>query len=185
MKHPVIIKMLSFCALLFTATSSAENITVLNHNFEHDAIPPEPGYTTHITGWVNSGFGGIGIFAPEENGSGYLNMGGRAQIAYLNHGGRISQTASASLIEGEIYTLTFDIGQRIVFNNPHFVARIKSQGETLAQLHSDSFNIQSGEWTTQSFSFTATSDMPIGNSIVVEFQNLATESGRHLSLIHI
>lgn len=134
---------------------------------------------------MDSGLGTLGVFAPKDDGVAYNHMGGRTQVAYLEEGARISQTASVSLIEGENYTLTFDAGQQLTQIDRHFVARIKSNGEILAQAHSSDINVIQGDWATHSFSFTATSDMPIGNSVVVEFHNLATTGGHQVNIDNV
>ena len=179
------LKVLASSAFLLSNSVFAGNLTVLNHNFDFDAIPPSPGYTTSITGWVNNGYGDIGVVAPVADGNDYTNVGGRAQVAYLNEGGRISQTISTSLVNDETYTLSFDVGQNLNQTNHNFVARVKAQGHVLAQLQSDSFTIPSGGFTSQTLQFTATSDMPIGQPVVVEFYNLATTTGQRVDLDNV
>ena len=105
------LKTLSVSALFASHLAFSAEIPLLNHNFDSDAIPPAPGYTTHISGWVNSGYGEIGVWAPTSGGNIFHNMGERGQIAYVNSSGRISQTINLSLLEGETYTLTFDVGR--------------------------------------------------------------------------
>jgi len=164
-------------ALLLTAPSSlAANIPVLNHNFESDAIPPDPGWTTRISGWVNSGLGSWGAYSPNSpQGKGKFNeLTKSGLVAYVNGGGKFYQTSTAQLLTNETYTLNFDVG---FVNNTaiNFAARIKANGLVVAQLNSTSMNLIEGEWTNHTLSFTATNDMPVGSPVVIEFANLSTE----------
>jgi len=164
-------------ALLLTAPSSlAANIPVLNHNFESDAIPPDPGYTTRISGWVNSGLGSWGAYSPNSpQGKGKFNeLTKSGLVAYVNGGGKFYQTSTAQLLTNETYTLNFDVG---FVNNTaiNFAARIKANGLVVAQLNSTAMNLIEGEWTNQTLSFTTTNDMPVGSPVVIEFANLSTE----------
>ena len=176
---------LSVGALLLAHSALANNVTVLNNNFEFDAIPTETGQTDRISGWVNSGFGDIGVESPADGATGYNMIDGRAQIAFLKHGGRISQTVSAVLEVGETYTLHYDVGQQNGQANANFVARIKANGATIAQLQSNHSAIKEGEWKTLSLDVTATTDMPIGHPIVLEFANLSTNAGEQVDLDNV
>ena len=169
-----IFKAIALSALFFSNLALSEQIPLLNHNFESDAIPPDPGWTYHISGWVDSGYGEFGVYAPKNNSIYFTDVGNHGQVAYLNQGARITQTASTSLLQGETYTLTFDVGQRKNHNNLHFAARMKAKGLVVAQLISTEINLIPDGWVTASLSFTATSEMPIGEPLVVEFDNLAT-----------
>lgn len=168
------VRVVEIIVLLLSPSIHANNITVLNHNFDSDVIPPDPGWTTHISGWVNSGLGEFGVYAPNSGSLYFTNVGNRGQVAYLNQGARMTQTVNASLLQNETYTLKFDVGQRLNHNNLHFIIRVKAKGLVLAQLSSTELNLISGDWITASLTFTATSDMPIGEPLVVEFSNLAT-----------
>ena len=168
--------LLSTVLLLTTTSSLAANIPLLNHNFESDAIPPDPGWTTRISGWVNSGVSDFGVYFPgdEYHKNMFHNLGNRGQVAYINRGARISQTVNQSLLAGETYTLTFDTGDRPEYELT-FAARIKANGLVIAQLTSAEMDLKDREWTNNSLSFIATNDMPIGFPVVIEFANLATQ----------
>ncbi len=164
---------LASTVLLTSGATFANNITILNKNFESDFIPVATGYTTSISGWVNSGAGNIRVQVPESNGIQYESIGDQAQVAVLDAGGRISQATKIPLVENETYTLKFDSGWRNDQLGQHVVGRLKANGLVLAQLHSDDFSKSKGNWSTETFSFTADSTMPLGKLVVVEFQNLA------------
>lgn len=175
--HHTFKALLLSASFLLTATSSlAANIPLLNHNFESDAIPPDPGYTTRISGWVNSGTGTIGVYAPESQGfkDRFHSVGNRGQVNFIDIGGRMSQTTAASLLANETYTLSFDTG-KWGEHDLQFVARIKANGLVIAQLSSSEMDLINKEWTNNTLSFTATQDMPIGTPIVIEFANLQTQ----------
>lgn len=179
------LKVILLASPFIAGMAHADSVNILNHNFEFDAIPTEEGQTDRISGWVSSGFGDIGVIAPSDGSMGYNMIDGRAQIAFLEHGGRISQTVSAILEAGETYTLHYDVGQQNGENNPNFVARIKVNGSTIAQLQSNETTIVEGEWQSLSFDVTATADMPIGHPIVLEFANLAKNGGRQVDLDNV
>lgn len=167
----------TFLVLLVSKFALANNVLVLNQNFESDFIPLSPGFTTAIPGWVNSGVGNIGAYIVRSNSENYLSGGKQAQVAYLDAGGRISQTTGAVLVNGETYTLTFDHGWRNDQIGQHFVARLKASGIVLAQLHSDNFAITKGRWSTETLSFVADKTMPLNSNLVIEFQNVALVPG--------
>lgn len=173
--------------LLFSHVSfkSIADATILNRNFESDVIPLETGYTTHISGWVKNGSGVIGINAPLGSNIHYQSVANQVQVAYLEEGGRIAQATDLILSEGHLYTLTFDAGQRLDQLGVNFVARVKVDGLILAQVHSSELALQAGVWSTKTLDFTATRDMPIGKSVVVEFQNLANAAGYQANIDNV
>lgn len=160
-------------ALTLSTSLIAAEIPLLNHNFDSDAIPLNPGYTTSISGWVNTGSGTSGVYAPESQKQ-YSDAGSRGQVAFLWNGGRLSQTINTTLTLGEQYQLTFDIGQPKNHTEQHFVVRFKAKGLVLAQAHIDEFNVTDNHWNTGNLYFTANETMPIGEPLVVEFQNLSS-----------
>lgn len=185
MLNKIISKFIFLVAVLHSGLALSSDIQILNRNFDSDAIPPNPGYLSHISGWVNSGHGNIGVKAPRGNGVNYHDMGIHGQIGFLQEGARLTQTADTDLQSGETYTLTFDAGKPIGALGQDFMVRFKANGLALAQKQFDSTTVPEGEWATQSFSFTATSDMPIGKPLVIEFQNSAMTSGYELNLDNV
>ena len=171
-------------ALLCTNSALANDIRILNRNFDSDAIPPNPGYLTHISGWVKSGFGNIGVKAP-QSGVHYNDIGHHGLVGFLEEGARLTQTADTLLQNGETYTLTFEAGKPLGSLGQDFIVRFKADGLALAQQQFDSTSVPLGDWATHSFSFTATSDMPVGKPLVVEFQNSATTSGYELNIDNV
>ncbi len=170
---------------LVTNAALAENARILNHNFESDVLPISPSKIDYISGWVSTGTGEIGTMFPEGNQVHYNGIVSQAQVAYLNEGGRFSQLVGATLEKGETYTLTFDVGSRLDQLRRNIVARVKANGLVLAYQHSDKFTTGSGEWSTETFTFTATDDMPIGLPIALEFQNLATKPDHQVNIDNI
>lgn len=120
-----ILKTTFLIPFLIATTANANNITVLNHNFEFDAIPPAPGHTSTITGWFNSGLGNAGVLAP-ITGQDYHAHENRGQVAFISYGGRIGQTTPIPLLVGETYTLSFEAGQALSQVGQHFVVRFKA-----------------------------------------------------------
>lgn len=173
-------KALLVSALFASNLAISAEIPLLNHNFDSDALPPHPGYTTRISGWVDSGLGQIGVYAPYIDGA-----RSHGQVGYLHSGGRISQTANTNLSDGETYQLHFDIGQVANQNASHFMVRFKANGLVLAQEHSDNFNVAPGTWSSGNLSFVANSSMPIGEPLVVEFHNLATATGHEVVIDNV
>lgn len=175
--------------LLFTAllgsNSYAEEITLLNHNFDYDAISPDLGVTSKISGWVSSGFGDIGVVAPQGRGVNYNSVGARGQVAYLAAGGRINQSAKVNLQNGETYTLTFDIGQDLAQTTQHFLVRLKADGVIIAQEHIEKYQVEPGEWSTGSLTVIAQPTMPIDKPLVVEFQNLANGGDANVDIDNV
>jgi len=163
-----------FVALAFASNAMAQDILVLNHNFDSDAIPPNPGYLQHISGWVSSGFGDIGVKAPNHDQ--YHSMGNHGQVAFLTAGARLTQTAPVNLQQGETYTLSFDAGTPLNFTPgdaaPQYMVRFKADGLVLGQKQLSAST--PGEWQTQSVSFTGDNTMPVGKPLVLEFYNTAT-----------
>lgn len=181
----ITLKSTIFLVILLTSNAVLARANILNQNFESDVIPLDPGYTTRISGWVSSGTGRVGVNAPIGSSIHYHSVGNQVQVAYLDKGGRLSQATDLLLTRGQTYSLTFDAGQRLDQTGSHFVARIKADGLILAQIHSNRFNLTAGHWHTQTLSFNATSDMPAGKPIIVEFQNLATTVGYQANIDNI
>lgn len=169
----------------YSSVVFSQNIQILNRNFDSDAIPPNPGYLSWISGWVNSGYGSIGVKAPLGSGVNYHNIGDHGQVGYLQQGARLTQTADTELQNGETYTLTFDAGKPIGSFGQDFIVRFKADGLALAQTQFDSASVIEGEWSNLSVSFTATSDMPIGKPLVIEFQNSASATGYELNIDNV
>lgn len=183
-KHTTVLASLLF----FSGGLAAKQIPVLNHNFDSDVIDPGLKATTHISGWVNTGFGLLGVYAPTNNGlalSYYNEVHNNGQVAYLTQGARISQLLPIRLVNGERYTLTFDVGHRLDQHTPNFVARLKANGLVLAQLHSNSYQTVQGDWVTQTLEFTANEAMPLGEHLAIEFHNLANDGGFQVNLDNI
>lgn len=172
--------------LVFSSTAFAEQATVLNRNFDSDAINPNLGHTTFISGWVKTGTGSIGVEIP-TGGADYIDMSDRGQVAFLNEGGRFNQAPPVKVVSGETYTLTFDIGRDFSQSGMDFIARVKANGLALAQLQIDSADVPAGNWVTKSFSFTANTGMPIDKQISIEFQNFASSPGykAHVDNVHL
>ena len=182
-------KALALGALFVSNLALSEEIPLLNHNFDSDAIDPDIGNTGFISGWVDSGIGGIGVYAPLPNGVQYHEMGNRIQVAFLNRGGKITQTSNAVLTDGETYTLNFEIGQQLLSSTNlagrHFAVRLKANGLVLAQKHSSEMTIELGRWNSSSLSFVANDTMPLGKPLVVEFHNLATVSHQQINIDNV
>ena len=160
--------------LIVASQAMAQEILVLNHNFDSDVIPPNPGYLPHISGWVGSGFGDIGVKAPTHHQ--YHNLEHRGQVAFLTAGARLAQIAPVNLQQGETYTLGFEAGTPLDFtpsgSTPQYMVRFKVDGLVLAQKQFDASAV--GEWQTQTVSFTGDNTMPLGRPLVVEIFNTAT-----------
>lgn len=174
--------------VLFSGGLAAKHIPILNHNFDSDVIDPELRATTRISGWVDTGFGLLGVYAPTNNGTGhsyYNEIHNNGQVAYLTQGARVSQKLHIRLVNGERYTLTFDVGHRLDQYAPNFVARLKANGLVLAQLHSNSYQTVQGDWVTQTLEFTANEAMPLGERLAIEFHNLANDGGFQVNLDNI
>jgi|GEM_PF-6588085 len=187
-KHAITHTALLASIVLFSSGLAAKQIPILNHNFDSDGIDPALTYTTHISGWVNTGFGTLGVYAPTNNGTGhsyYNEIHNNGQVAYLDHGSRVSQKLHIRLVNAERYTLTFDVGQRLDQYAPNFVARLKANGLVLAQLHSNSYQTVQGDWVTQTLEFTANEAMPLGERLAIEFHNLANDGGFQVNLDNI
>jgi hypothetical protein len=97
-----------------TALAQTTPITVANYNFS-DQAPPFPtgcGVTctyqfSAITDWNSTG--NSGVWAPDA--SEFTGYNGTTTMAFSN-GGTISQTVTATVVAGDTYTLTVDIGNR-------------------------------------------------------------------------
>lgn len=164
---------------------NAENIRVLNQNFESDAINPSNGFNSYISGWVNSGYGSIGVKAPTEAAD-YTDVAAHGQVAFLNEGARLTQTVDADLQNNETYTLTFDAGRPSTeLGGQSYIVRFKAYGLALAQLQVDGSAVAPGTWQQKSLSFTSNANMPIGKPLVVEFQNLASTTGNQVHLDNV
>ena len=170
---------------LYGSSALAENISVLNQNFESDAIQPSTGFNSFISGWVNSGYGSIGAKAPLGDGVDYTNIANHGQVAFLNEGARLTQTVGADLQDGETYTLTFDAGRPKSESGQSYIVRFKANGLALAQLQVDGSAVTPGTWEQKSFSFTSDASMPIGKPIVIEFQNLAASTGNQVHIDNV
>lgn len=177
MKIKKVASLISLSLLFGSGAINAQELTILNGNYESDSIPLDPGYTNFISGWVNSGLGEIGVKLPIDGGVDYTDYTNHGQVAYIQPSGRISQTAPSKILKGETYTLTYDIGRPLDQTAHHFAARFKADGLVLAQAQSNTADIEAGKWITKTLSFTATEDMPLDKSLVVEFYNLATSPG--------
>lgn len=166
--------LVGFAPLAFASNVMAQDILVLNHNFDSDAIPPNPGYLQHISGWVSSGFGDIGVKAPNHHH--YHRMGNHGQVAFLTAGARLTQTAPVNLQQGETYTLSFDAGTPLDFTPgdavPEYMVRFKADGLVLGQKQLSAST--PGEWQTHMVSFTGDNTMPVGKPLVLEFYNTAS-----------
>ena len=180
------IKNLEKCLGVVLALNSgglfAENITVLNGNYESDAVPLDTRKTTFISGWVDSGFGDIGVEVPQDGDVDYTGYPGQGQSAYLTAGGRLSQTFPTTVRKDEKYILTYRVGRPLDQLGHSFVARFKADGLVLAQLQTNTADVVAGTWETKSLSFTATEDMPLNMPLVVEFYNLTTGAGHRANL---
>lgn len=168
--------LVGFAPLAFASNVLAQDILVLNHNFDSDAIPPNPGYLQHISGWVSSGFGDIGVKAPNHHQ--YHSIGNHGQVAFLTAGARLTQTAPVNLQQGETYTLSFDAGTPLNFTPgdaaPQYMVRFKADGLVLGQKQLSAST--PGEWQSHTVSFTGDNTMPVGKPLVLEFYNTATVS---------
>lgn len=185
MKIKKLASLISLSLLFSSGVIHAQDLTILNGNYESDSIPLEPGYTNFISGWVNSGLGEIGVEFPIDGGVDYTGYTNHGQVAYIQPGGRISQTAPAKILKGETYTLTYDIGRSLDQTSHHFAARFKADGLVLTQSQSNTADIEAGEWVTKTLSFTATEDMPLDKSLVVEFYNLASSASSTANIDNI
>ena len=95
-----LIKISTLCALATTFAALADDAAVLNNNFESDAIPLSPAYTTYVSGWVKKGVGDIGVYVP-QNDIDYTDVGGRGQSAFLKATGKFNQAVAARIVSGE------------------------------------------------------------------------------------
>lgn len=176
---------LAILSLSFASSlANAQPVRVLNQNFESDVIQPTTGYNSYISGWVKSGFGAIGAKAPIE-GHDYNDMGDRGQVAFLDHGARLTQAVGTQLQENETYTLNFEAGRPASESDQQYIVRFKANGLALAQLQVDGSSLAAGAWESKSLSFTSNKNMPIGKPLVVEFQNAATEAGKQLHIDNV
>lgn len=162
----------------------ASDATVLNHNFESDAIPLTTNKTTYISGWVKNGSGAIGVHVPEKD-IDYTDLGGRGQTAYLEATGKFYQSPQVKVVSGETYTLTFDVGRALDQTDLSLIARVKANGLSLAQLQLNKTSVEQGAWGTHSLTFTATDTMPIDSQIAIEFFNASLDSTNRLDLDNI
>lgn len=151
--------------------SNLINVTVLNNGYEFDSVPVETNKTDYITGWVNTGNGGIGVEFPQGGGVDYTEDSSLGQAAYLEKGGRISQALDITVEKGESYTLNYNVGRPIGTSGHNVLARIKSQGVVLAQKHTHTDNLEPGQRLAQSITFTADESMPLGSKVAIEFYN--------------
>lgn len=180
---PKIQLILFFISSCITFNSAfAENIRLLNQNFESDLVPVSTGSANAVSGWVKKGSGDVGTLLPLSDQSHYNSLVEHGQVAYLNAGGRISQRSKAFLTSGETYTLNLVVGRRLDQIGQDLVVQLKAGGLVLAQAHSHQFSSVAGEWSSESLSLTATSDMPIGYPLDIEIGNLAVEAGHQVNI---
>lgn len=157
--------------------SNLINVTVLNNNYEYDSVPVDTEKTDFISGWVNTGNGGIGVEFPQGGGVDYTENTSLGQAAYLEKGGRISQALDITVEKGESYTLNYNVGRPLGTSGHSVIARIKSQGVVLAQKHTRVEHIEPGQRLAQSITFTANESMPLGSKVAIEFYNPPTTAG--------
>ena len=163
----------------FILTSSfafSQSIPVLNHEYEFDTIPHDTQKTTSISGWVNSGVGGIGVEIPLGGGLVYNGFENLSQAAYLNDRGRLRQSLGTELKLGKVYTLSYLVGWPLAEENHRIQARITSDGLILAEYETNSQSLSQGDWKRVSFSFTPSTNMPIGRPLTIEFINPPTDT---------
>lgn len=183
---PKIQLILFFISSCITFNSAfAENIRLLNQNFESDLVPVSTGSANAVSGWVKKGSGDVGTLLPLSDQSHYNSLVEHGQVAYLNAGGRISQRSKAFLTSGETYTLNLDVGRRLDQIGQDLVVQLKAGGLVLAQAHSHQFSSVAGEWSSESLSLTTTSDMPIGYPLDIEIGNLAVEAGHQVNIDNV
>ena len=157
--------------------SNLINVTVLNNGYEFDSVPVVSNKTDYITGWVDTGNGGIGVEFPQGGGVDYTENTSLGQAAYLEKGGRISQALDITVEKGESYTLNYNVGRPLGTSGHSVLARIKSQGVVLAQKHTNTKDLEPGQRLAQSITFTANESMPLGSKVAIEFYNPPTTAG--------
>lgn len=157
---------------------------IFKHNFENTPSTPIQHAKTALIGWHKSGFGTLGAKVP-LNGLEYDDLGDRGHVAYLNEGAKISQKVGVTLKENETYTITFDSGRPRAELGQYYIVRFTANGLALAHLQVTSRSTSPGKWKKQTLSFTATSDMPLGEPLEIEFQNIAATTGYQLHLDNI
>lgn len=176
---------ISTCFALMTFQGfAADKGTVLNHNFESDALPIETLKNTQVAGWLNAGTGAIGVYVPVDS-MDYTDTGSHSQVAYLEGGGKIRQGLPAKVVAGETYTLTFDAGRPLDQDSMFVTAKMVANSFTLAQTAVNHTQVDKGEWVSHSVSFTADSTMPISSPIVVEFHNLLFDSASQVDIDNV
>lgn len=159
--------------LVTTASFPAlsQQVAVLNHAFEFDRIPFDAQKTEGISGWVSSGNGDAGVEVPLGGGFTYNGFDNLSQAGFLEQGGRISQALNLRLLKGETYTLNYTVGRPLGEDGHSVVARIKANGLVLAQKQTHGTSLAAGTWTDETLTFTATENMPLGESVALEFYN--------------
>jgi len=175
----------------FSFFANAEtNIDILNSEFEAVKIPSGEKQLNHIAGWVSSGSGSAGIYKIIGGGWDYYPEFQQGQVAFVEHNGRISTNTNELISKNTLYTLKFKVGARldqlgIVLDGSSVVARIKSKGLVLSQLHSNEFSTALGEWREQTLYYLSTNKEEVGGKLVLEFQNLASEQGYQVNIDEI
>jgi PEP-CTERM motif len=100
----------SLSAALVLASASSQAAVVLNPSFEADTLTPG-GFSGSISNWtVSGGPGGTQRFSTQTA----LPTDG-VNHAYANSGTTLSQLTSETIVGGQTYTLTVDVGRESTF----------------------------------------------------------------------
>ena len=142
------------------------------------------GSSINLKSWIKFGTGTLGAKVPLD-GIEYHNLGSRGEVVFLNEGAGISQKVGVTLKENETYTITFDSGRPRAELGQYYIVRFTANGLALAHLQVTSRSTSPGKWKKQTLSFTATPDMPLGEPLEIEFQNIAATTGYQLHLDNI
>lgn len=118
--HPIEIKLMhitkftlkSLLAGLVLASATSHAATVTNFSFETDALAPGGFSGSPPSGWTSSGIGSSG---PQRFSTQTPLPTNGINHAYLGGGATLSQLTSETILGGQTYTLTVDIGQESSF----------------------------------------------------------------------
>lgn len=114
----------SLSAALVLTSAASHAAIVLNPSFEVDALAPG-GFTGTSTNWtIAGGPGGTQHFSTQTP----LATAG-IQHAYANGGASLSQLTSETIVAGQTYTLTVDVGRESTLNSS--LATLRLFGSTL------------------------------------------------------
>ena len=175
----LILKFLSAALVLASATSQAA--TVINFSFETDVAGNGNNIGGSFTGWVTSGAAGY----QDLPGTTYTPLPTDGiQNAYANSGiGVLSQTTSETIVAGQTYTLTVDVGLLNVFAGSGSTSTIRLFGLTTgigtAIVQDAAFAPTPGFYTTRTITYTA----PVGGAFDGQTVGIALSSAAGTQVI--